>query len=57
MMPLNFPPQQRRKPYPMHTIPYSFHGLVGLTRSIPFDIEKAALQAIEIKAEILESAV
>lgn len=34
---------------------YSFHGLVRLTRSIPFDIEKVALQTIEIKAEILKS--
>ena len=31
--------------YPERAVnPHGFHGLVGLTRSIPFDIEKISLQ-------------
>ena len=41
----------------MSTIPYSFHGLVGLTRSIPFDIEKVTLQPTETKGKFPTSGV
>lgn len=36
--------------------PYGFHGLVRLTRSIPFDIEKMSLQAFVSKGKFSTSA-
>ncbi len=36
--------------------PHGFHGLVGLTRPIPFDIEKVALQPSVSKGKFPTSA-